>query len=258
MSKDKHYLAQHRSHDYGATMRRWKEVSRKAGLRTSELVRQGGYPVYGIRSRKFVAGQPVLYVSAGCHGDEPAAVQGLLAWAEENTKILAKRNVVLMPCLNPWGLANNVRLNQDGEDLNRLFHRTDHPLIGAWAKFTAGVEFPLAVTLHEDYDANGIYLYELNPVVGHSYGEGLLQICEKIIPREPGSSIEGRKAVRGIVRRTRGVPKIDGLPEAITMFVGNATASLTFETPSEFSLFDRVRAQKAFVAGLFRFNWPIR
>ena len=242
----------HESHHYGTTMRRWKALTRKAGLQITELVRQGGYPVYGIRTRKFSQDEPPLYLSAGCHGDEPAAVQGLLEWSEENISILKKRNVVVMPCLNPWGMVNNVRLNQDGLDLNRSFHLLDHPLIAAWKNFTARLQFPLAVTLHEDYDAKGIYLYELNPMVGHSYGESLLQECEKIIPRETSRTIEGRKAVRAIVRRTRGIPKLEGLPEAITMFAENAKASLTFETPSEFSLYDRVRAHKAFVDGLFR------
>jgi murein peptide amidase A len=126
-----------------------------------------------------------------------------------------------------------------------------HPLIAGWRQFIEDYRFPVAATLHEDYDANGIYLYELNPRVGHSYGEPLLQKCEQIILREWRDVIEGRRAKNAIVRRTRGVPKLEGMPEAVTLFAEQGCATLTFETPSEFGLFDRVRAHKAFVAGLF-------
>ena len=215
------------------------------------IAEQGGYQVYGLKSRQMAAAAAPLYLSAGCHGDEPAAVAGLLEWAEENVDQIASRPVLLLPCLNPWGLVNNTRHNHEWLDLNRQFHVEKHPLIVGWRRFLENHCFPVAATLHEDYDANGIYLYELNPRAGHSYGEPLLQKCEHIIPREWRALIEGRRAKNAIVRRTRRVPKLEGMPEAVTLFAEQGSATLTFETPSEFALFDRVRAHKAFVAGLF-------
>ncbi|MEZ5330432.1 MAG: M14 family metallocarboxypeptidase [Verrucomicrobiales bacterium] len=244
------YQSSHRAHDYAEIVRRWKAVAKAAKLRIEVIAEQGGYRVYGLKSRAMGGGAP-LYVSAGCHGDEPAAVAGLLEWAEENVEQMAHRPLMLFPCLNPWGLVNNTRHNHEGLDLNRQFHDESHPLITAWRKFIEDFRFPVSLTLHEDYDANGIYLYELNPCAGRSYGEPLLQQCEQFIPREWRVSIEGRKAKCAIVRRTRGVPKLDGMPEAVMLFAEQGGASLTFETPSEFGLFDRVRAHKAFVAGLF-------
>ena len=252
-SGEQRYLTETRAHDYAFAIRRWRSLAKESGLTMRVIAERGGYRIYGLRTRKLSNAHAPLYLSAGCHGDEPAAVQGLLEWAEENTELLRARNVIIFPCLNPWGLVHNTRHDHEGNDLNRLFHDLNHPLIEGWRRFIDGLSFPLAATLHEDYDANGIYLYELNPRVGHSYGEPLLQQCEKILPRERGGTIEGRKAVRAIVRRTRGVPKLEGMPEAVTLFAEQRGATLTFETPSEYSIYRRVLAHKAFVAGVFEF-----
>lgn len=249
---ERRYLVASRSHDYGHVVRRWRVLGKLAGLKMTVIGESGGYRVYGLRTRGAGAGAgDPLYVSAGCHGDEPAAVLGLLEWAEENLEILRARNVLLLPCLNPWGLARNTRHDHEGRDLNRLFHETGHSLIDGWRAYIEGVRVPVAAMLHEDYDANGIYLYELNPRIGHSYGNALMRRCERVIPREWRRSIEGRRAVNAIVRRTRGVPRLEGMPEAVILFAERGSATLTFETPSEFSLYARVRAHKEFLAGLF-------
>lgn len=215
-----------------------------------QIADEAGFRIYGLRTRSLSPESRPLYLSAGCHGDEPAAVLGLLEWAEENVSLLMDNPFVLLPCLNPWGLVNNVRHNHGGNDLNRLFHDESHPVVSGWRAFIDGLHFPVAATMHEDYDANGIYLYELNPTVGHSYGKSLMAKCEKVIPREWRTSIEGRKAPGAIVRRTRGIPKLDGMPEAVTLFAEQGGVTLTFETPSEFSLHDRVAAQKCFIDAL--------
>ena len=64
----------------------------------------------------------------------------------------------LVPCLNPWGLVNNRREAADGTHLNRVFDRDSNLPVGALKKVLAGRRFDLAFTLHEDYDANGLYL----------------------------------------------------------------------------------------------------
>ena len=252
-SRERSYLIDSRPHDYGLLVRRWKAAVSGAGLRMHQIAKQAGFAVYGIQSRVQDSRQPALYLSAGCHGDEPAGALGLLEWVEANGKRIAKQNVVILPCLNPWGFSNNVRTDAEGHDLNRQFHSSTHPIIQGWRSFVKDRELKLVVTLHEDYDANGIYAYELNSRSGHSYAEPLLSRCERRIPREWRKTIEGRRAKRAIVRRTRGVPVVEeGMPEAVILFASENCATLTFETPSEFSLFDRVWAHREFVEGVFQ------
>ncbi|RPF93200.1 MAG: hypothetical protein CBB78_000345 [Roseibacillus sp. TMED18] len=56
------------------------------------------------------------------------------------------------------------------------------------------------------------------------------------------------------MRRTRGlkqiVEEIGGMPEAGHLFLNHARTALTFETPSEYSLYRRVQCHVRFLNGL--------
>jgi hypothetical protein len=249
--KEEDYLRKHRSHDAAHVLQRWRAVARAAGLVMESIAEAGGYPVVALRNRRSVEGAG-LYLSTGIHGDEPGAVFGLLEWAEANAERLRTIPVVIFPCVNPWGLVNNLRTDPAGRDLNRAFDRTCGEPICAMLDFIAGREFAMAASLHEDYDANGIYVYELGRR-GESFGERLLEGVEKILPRHRGS-VDGRRIQNGVMRRTTGLEKIakmiEGMPEAIYLHFHHARTALTFETPSEFSLYERVRAHGAFLDGV--------
>lgn len=220
-------------------------MAKEASLRVTTLGEESGYPVLALQNRKKLDG-PRLYLSTGIHGDEPAAVLGLLEWAEENVELLRSQPIVIFPCVNPWGLVHNKREDENGDDLNRSFDQPETGPIGAMREFIAGHEFAVALSLHEDYDANGVYLYELAGQ-GESWGDDLLEQAEKELPRHQGT-VEGRSAKNGVLRRSRNVARIaseiEGMPESIHLFLNHARVAMTFETPSEFSLYRRVRAHK--------------
>lgn len=245
------YMANHRSHEVHALLKRWRGVAREANLRLVNLSEEGPYPVIGLCNRRRIAGAG-LYLSAGIHGDEPAAVQGLVHWAEENVEVLRENPVVVLPCINPWGLSENRREDRKGCDLNRCFDRPGVAPIGAILEFISGRDFAVAVSLHEDFDANGIYLYELARR-GEQSGEALLERVEGIIPRHAGG-VEGRRPENGVIRRSRGLVglarEIGGMPESILLFLNGARAAFTFETPSEFSLHRRVRCHVGLLEGV--------
>jgi protein MpaA len=239
------YLAGHRAHDVAELLRRWRLAITDAGWQSVDLAAPGELPVLAIETG--VGGGPGLYISAGIHGDEPAAPWGLLEWFERDGYRLADRRFVIFPCLNPGGLALNTRANNAGQDLNRQFHNPAHPLVAAWRKFLGGRSFELAVCLHEDYDGRGVYVYELHRGSRSSLAARLLDNVEKIIPRDPRPAIDGRRAKQGVIRRSKIPPHLPGYPEAIALHLDHATLNLTFETPSEFSFFARVRAHRAFI-----------
>ncbi|NNC87755.1 MAG: M14 family metallocarboxypeptidase [Akkermansiaceae bacterium] len=250
--KEQHYLRRHRAHDVDAVLRRWKAVARSAKLEMEVIAEEGGYPVAVLANEGAPADRPALYVSAGIHGDEPAAVSGLLEWAERRVAFLKAARVVIVPCLNPWGLVHNSRVDHAGRDLNRMFEGAGGGAVRPLLRYLDGREFSMAVSLHEDFDAAGVYVYELARR-GDYHGEELLAAVEKEIPRHPGS-VEGRRAENGVLRRTRGIEhiaeQIDGTPESIHLFLHHARTAMTFETPSEFSLYRRVRAHEAFLEGV--------
>jgi len=250
---ERNFLAKHDAHNYVALMERWGVVAEAAGWEAVILAEHGGYPVVGFRSQHEWDDETGLYVSAGVHGDEPAGVWGLLEWAEKNVRMLSRRSVLVLPCFNPWGLVENRRSDPGGRDLNRLFNKTSPPLLKAWRKFVGMRRFRLVINLHEDYDAQGIYLYELGRP-GCDFGGPILAKCQSIIPIQPGTEIDGSPFKSGVLVRKQGFANIvdkklegGGVPEAIYLRMNGAQVALTFETPSEFSLYQRVRAHRRFL-----------
>lgn len=241
------YLRSHRCHDVPHLLKRWQAVARAARLTVQTVHLSGGYPVIFVSSPAS-AGERI-YLSAGVHGDEPAPVSALLEWAEENGRLLRQLPVAIFPLFNPAGLALNTRVDHRHIDLNRRFHDSGHPHIKAWWKCIGDMAFSSGICLHEDYDACGIYCYELNRSPRVFIADAALGATEHVIGRDPRGSIDGRRAKNGVIRRKR-VPDLPGLPEAIALYLHNTRHTLTFETPSEFCLADRVRAHKAFIGSL--------
>ena len=235
----------HRAHDYPFLVKRWRAVARAAGLRLRELARAGEATLFYLQT-KALGASGGIYISAGIHGDEPAATEALITWAEQNTSRLASLPLLLFPCLNPWGLVNNCRYNETGVDLNRLFHTDSSPVVSAVKEVAAAHQFALALMLHEDFDGQGMYLYEVKREQPF-WGEALLDVARPIIPIEPRAKVDGRKAVSGIIRRRFDAKKFAamGFPEAIWMHRYHARRALTVETPSEFALEQRVAAHIA-------------
>ena len=174
----------HRCHDYPHLISRWKRIARAARLEIVAFAHAGDYPIYCLRSRERPTRADGLYVSAGIHGDEPAAPEALTLWAESHLSTLASMPLMILPCLNPWGLVNNQRIDARGRDLNRLFDRDNVTPIREWKRLLAGWRFGFVLNLHEDYDAQGIYGYELHGRPP-DWGPSLLRTCSKIIPIDP-------------------------------------------------------------------------
>ncbi|MEM7383615.1 MAG: M14 family metallocarboxypeptidase [Verrucomicrobiota bacterium] len=243
------WVSTHCVHDYKALIRRWRVVARQAGLIMRPFARVGEHSLYVLRS-PVRAGENGLYVSAGIHGDEPAGPWGFLQWAEWKGRALSEVPVRFFPCLNPWGLIENRRSVSTNRDLNRLFDRPSIKPIAAWRREIAGQHFKLGVCLHEDYDGRGIYVYDLDgnndSVSARRYLENVATVD---LPVDLRPRIDGRKADRGVIFRKRiDLRRIPGMPEAVYLRLeGCAERTLTFETPSEFHLYDRVNAHQRFL-----------
>lgn len=237
----------HRVHDYRHLIARWRRVAREAGLAFRPLATGDGYDLFWIETPR-LTGTAGLYLSAGIHGDEPAAPEALLRWAEKNVRRLARWPLLIFPCLNPWGLRNNIRLDSQGRDLNRLFHLDTHPVVAAVRKATKPHRFKIAIAMHEDYDAQGIYLYEVARGRRGS-GDPLLRAAEKFLPRDPRRKIDDSIAKGGLIRRRISQAQFleIGHPEAIWLHLFHSENTFTFETPSEAALELRVHAHRAVI-----------
>ena len=243
MSEEQTFLSSHRSHDYKDLVRRWRSIARPAGLAVRKFITQAELDLFYITPRKPRPDAKSIYISTGIHGDEPAAPAGLLYWAEQNPQALAELNLLIFPCLNPWGLINNTRCNNRGRDLNRNFQNNRLPFVRNWRSVIDNQRFDLALNLHEDYDAQGLYIYELQqdpPQIA----EKILKKVAPVIPPDARGKIDSSRANNGVIRRKTTLADFEdfGLPEALYLHFNHSEATLTIETPSEYSLFRRAQA----------------
>ena len=241
------FSVNHRAHDYRFLIQRWRAVARAAGVPLRKLATTEQHDLFYLRTKCLTASGGI-YISAGIHGDEPAATEALITWAEKNIRRLPRLPLLLLPCLNPWGLVNNTRCNEDGLDLNRLFHHDNQPVVSAVKQLVAPHQFAAAMMLHEDYDGQGLYLYDVARAKPY-WGEALLNAARPHIAIEGRTRIDGRKITAGIYRRRLDRRRFErmGYPEAIWFHFHHAERSLTIESPSEFALEQRVAAQVAVI-----------
>jgi hypothetical protein len=204
-------------------------------------LRRRAQPAAGSRTaRRF-------YISTGIHGDEPAgplAVSRLLR--EDRWPAFAE--VFIVPCLNPAGFLLNRRENAQGLDLNRDYlHLQSLEIRGHVQWLERQPAFDCCLCLHEDWEAHGFYLYELNPDHRPSLAEKIIQRVAAVCPIDCSETIEGRPAQGGIIRPDLDPSLRQQWPEAFWLLKHKTRLSYTLEAPSDFPLSARVVALVAAV-----------
>jgi hypothetical protein len=82
----------------------------------------GSYPLFAISSRAWRDDLPVALVTGGVHGYETSGVHGALQFVEQHAAAYAGRvNLLVAPCVSPWGYERIHRWNPDALDPNRSF-----------------------------------------------------------------------------------------------------------------------------------------
>ena len=183
-----------------------------------------------------------LYLSTGIHGDEPAGPLAALRLLQED-RWPAEAEIILLPCLNPMGFTLNRRENPEGKDLNRDYlHLETEEIRAHHAWLNKQAPFDLALCLHEDWEAHGFYVYELNPD-GHPHlAESMVDAVAKVCPVDPSPVIEGRPAVGGVIRPNLDPATRPQWPEAFWLLQNKTRHCCTLEAPSDFPLSVRVDA----------------
>jgi len=191
---------------------------------------------------------PAGYLSAGMHGDEPAgplaALELLKAGAFDDGRWR------LCPALNPTGLAAGSRDNAQGIDLNRDYRLRRSREVQAHAAWLESRPCtPLFLSLHEDWEYAGFYVYEIN--LGDDCpgrAARILDAAAKWVPVETSTRIDDH-GVRapGWIYHEAEADLPDQWPEAIFLAKRGCPLSFTYETPSSLGLPCRIAAHVAAV-----------
>ncbi len=238
------FLKAYDAHHYPRLVKHWRRIGATHGLSMHILAEAGGFPIYYLETRSPNPNHRWLYCSAGIHGDEAAGPEALIQWAEISKKAFQQLNVLLFPCLNPWGLVHNLRQDACGNDLNRTYHNENVPQTAAHKRLITGREFDLALFLHEDYDAKGVYIYEI-PFKLPFIADRFIRASSEHIPPDSRGVIDGARCRGGLIQRKVNPRLMPLAPEAFFLHFSLNSRSLTIETPSEFHMDQRVAAHVA-------------
>jgi murein peptide amidase A len=227
--------------DIHKLLRDVEEIGLKTGwdLRPLEVSPELKLPAFQRLAR---APRKHLYISSGLHGDEPAGPLAILRLLEEQSWP-DHISLFVVPCLNPGGFVRNTREDEDGIDLNRDYRARKAATVRAHIAWLEQCpRFDLSLCLHEDWEAHGFYLYELNPDLQPSLAETMVRAVERVCPIDHSAEIDGRPAEHGIICANRYLVERLDWPEAFHLIHHKTRVSYTLESPSDFPLLTRVNA----------------
>lgn len=227
-------------------------AARANGFATQSYGEIDGHPLVACTKRS-TGPRPRVYVSAGMHGDEPAAPLALLEMLRTGF-FDHQAHWFLCPMLNPTGHARGTRENAAGHDLNRDYkdlRQAETQAHVAWLHRQP--RFDLTLCLHEDWESRGFYLYELNPTGRPTLAPAMITAAAQDCPIEDAAVIDGRPAVEpGIIRPVSDPLLRENWPEAIYLRNHHTTLSYTLESPSMLPLPQRLRVLQGAVAAALR------
>lgn len=223
---------------------RFDAAARARGFAAERYGEIQGHPLLAYTCA--AASSRAVYLSAGMHGDEPAPPWALLRFVEQGG-FDERANWFICPLLNPTGLALGTRENFQRIDLNRDYQQPTTSEVRAHvAWLQRQPRFDASFCLHEDYEALGFYLYELNPDNRPTLADAALKAASLHCPIELSAIIDGRAAAApGIIRPVSDPLLRANWPEAIYLRHHHTTLSYTFESPTPQPLEVRIAAQAA-------------
>lgn len=117
------------------------------------------YPLVAVRSPGWQPERPTVLVTGGVHGYETSGVHGALQFLRERAADYGARvNLLVVPCVSPWGYERIHRWNAEAVDPNRAF-RTPSPAREAALLMDLLASLPverflLHIDLHETTDSD--------------------------------------------------------------------------------------------------------
>ncbi len=150
-------------------------------------------------SRLSPAATKSVYLSSGIHGDEPAPPLAIANLLLQN-QWPADWNIYICHCLNPEGFRVNQRANAEGIDLNRDYCESKSREIRthvAWLENKP--PFSMTVSLHEDWESAGFYVYQLGPLSVEPVIHHILQQVAAICSIDDSSTIDHLPAEDGVL-----------------------------------------------------------
>lgn len=116
------------------------------------------YSLHALKTRDWNPGKPNVLVTGGVHGYETSGVQGAIRFLESSAQAYSSQfNILVAPCVSPWGYETINRWNPSALDPNRSFHADSPTQEAAMLMQYLGsqsIKFLAHFDLHETTDSD--------------------------------------------------------------------------------------------------------
>lgn len=118
------------------------------------------FPLFAVRSRNWQSSKPNVLVTGGVHGYETSGVQGAILFMQTRMEEYADHfNILVVPCVSPWGYEVIQRWNALAIDPNRSFFpesgcEESVAVLALIASLGADHKFLCHIDLHETTDTD--------------------------------------------------------------------------------------------------------
>jgi len=118
----------------------------------------GTYPLYVLKTPQLDKNKPTILITGGVHGYETSGVHGALRFAKTSALQYSEQfNIIVAPCISPWGYETINRWNPAAIDPNRSFYENspapESAAIMAYVK-SLDLELIAHIDLHETTDSD--------------------------------------------------------------------------------------------------------
>lgn len=123
------------------------------------------YPLYVVATPNWHKNKPTLLITGGVHGYETSGVHGALSFLKQQALNYSQQfNIIVAPCISPWGYETINRWNPFAVDPNRSFYPVENKQginheaeeSRLFIQYLDGIEQPILmhIDLHETTDTD--------------------------------------------------------------------------------------------------------
>lgn len=116
------------------------------------------YPLFCVKVANFDPSRPTVLVTGGVHGYETSGIKGALNFIQNTAASYTDRvNIVVLPCISPWGYETINRWNPFAIDPNRCFKNqglSDEANLAMKCIADLGLDILMHIDLHETTDTD--------------------------------------------------------------------------------------------------------
>ncbi len=192
-----------------------------------------------------------ICIISGLHGDEPGGPLGILKFFSKKNIDSLKKNLLIIPVLNPEGFDKGEREDGDGRDLNRVWNRKkDKEPVKTVKDVVQEFKPDILLSLHEDDNVDGFYLYPSDDI-DYSIVNYFKDFLHTIFDPISNKTIYGDKVKNGVVVSMGKKPKHYASMEKF--FEKSGIPNVTLEIPGSVSFKKRTSAYGDIITNFL--NW---